>query len=202
MKKFNGFDRNDIYQDFERLPVGGYILKIMDAKEEQYRGGGSGLAISFDIAEGAHAGFYTANYKSQTSEDKKWKGVYRLYIPRDDGTEQDGWTKKRFNTVIVAIEESNPGYHWDWDEKKLKGKLVGGIFNNKEYDYNGRRGFFTNCYSLVDTERIRSGKFNIPADTLLKTSQHAMSNGYPAGATPGDDGFMNIPDGVDDELPF
>lgn len=27
-------------------------------------------------------------------------------------------------------------------------------------------------------------------------------NGYPANATPGQDGFMNIPDDIDEELPF
>lgn len=27
-------------------------------------------------------------------------------------------------------------------------------------------------------------------------------NGYPSGSTPAGDGFMNIPDGIDEELPF
>lgn len=27
-------------------------------------------------------------------------------------------------------------------------------------------------------------------------------NGYPQGSTPAGDGFMNIPDGIDEELPF
>ena len=27
-------------------------------------------------------------------------------------------------------------------------------------------------------------------------------NGYPAGSVPSGDGFMNIPDGIDEELPF
>ena len=199
MKQYKGFDRNDTYKDVERLPVGGYILKIMDAKEVTNDWGNT-LVISFDIAEGDHKDFFAANYKAQSGEDKKWKGVYRLRVPKDDGSEQDAWTKRRFNTVIVNIEDSNPGYHWDWDEKKLKGKLIGALFNNKEYEFNGRHGFFTNCYGLVTTEKIRSGKFEIPADTLLKPQ--AASNGYPTGAVPGDDGFMNIPDGIDEELPF
>lgn len=199
MRQFNGFDRNDTYKDFERLPAGGYVLEIMDAKEQSYPDGGRALVLSFDIKEGEYKGFYRENYKAQTGEDKKWKGVYRLYVPRDDGSEMDRWTKKRFNTVMVAIEESNQGYLWDWDEQKLKGKLVGGLFNNKEYHFNGRRGFFTNCHSLVTAEKIRSGKFEIPADTLLKEKGNS---GYPAGSTPGIDGFMNIPDGIDEELPF
>lgn len=75
------------------------------------------LVIAFDIAEGEQAGFYKRNYDSQTQEDKKWKGVYRLYCPKDDGTDQDNWTKRRFKTVMEAFESSNEKYHWNWDEK-------------------------------------------------------------------------------------
>jgi len=199
MKQYRGFNRNDTYKDSERLPVGGYVLKIMDAKESTSKWGNT-LLISYDIAEGDFKDFFTRNYKSQTGEDKKWKGVYRLRVPKDDGSEQDAWTTRRFNTVIVNIEESNQGYFWDWDERKLKGKLIGGLFNNKEYEFNGRHGFFTNCHSLVPVEKIRSGKFEIPADTMLRRKE--PSNGYPAGSFPGDDGFMNIPDGIDEQLPF
>lgn len=100
----------------------------------------------------------------------------------------------------MHFEASNQGYHWNWDEQTLKGKRIGALFNNKEYDFEGRHGFFTNCHSLVTAEKIRSGKFEIPADTLLK-----KNSGQPSGscASSVGDGFMNIPDGVDDEaLPF
>ena len=200
MRPLNGYAQAQAYSENERLPIGGYVLKILDAKEVVNERG-SILVISFDISEGDQKDFFANNYRAQTGEDKKWKGVYRLRVPKEDGTEQDNWTMRRFKTVMVAIEESNSGYHWNWDERSLKGKLIGGIFNNKEYDYNGRHGFFTNCYSLIAAEKIRSGKFEIPADTLLKPATAA-----PAGTPmtqPGYEGFMNIPDGADDEgLPF
>ena len=100
---------------------------------------------------------------------------------------------------MLNFEDSNPGYRWNWEEWTLKGKLIGALFNNKEYEFDGRHGFFTNCHSLVTVEKICSGKFTIPEDTLLKEKR---DNGYPAGSTPGIDGFMNIPDGIDEELPF
>ena len=74
--------------------------------------------------------------------------------------------------------------------------MIGALFNNKEYDFDGRHGFYTNCHSLVKAEKIRSGKFEVPADTLLKAQ-----NGSRSSALVGD-GFMNIPDGIDEELPF
>lgn len=142
MKQYNGFDRNDVYRNTERLPAGGYVIKILEAKEVE-NDYGRKLVISFDIAEGEYKDFFASNYKAQVGEDKKWKGTYRVNVPKDDGSEQDGWAKRRFNTLIVDIEESNPGYHWDWDESKLKGKTIGALFNNKEYEFNGRHGFFT-----------------------------------------------------------
>lgn len=197
MKKLNGYEKAQAYSETERLPVGGYVLKILEAKEQDNsdKGYNNQLIISFDIAEGDYKDFYANNYKAQQGEDKKWRGTYRLYIPKDDGTEQDGWTMRRFKTVMNALEDSNNGYHFDWDEKKMKGLLIGGLFNNKEYDYNGRQGFFTNCHSLVTVEKIRSSNFKIPADTLLKNGS--------MGSISGNDGFMNLPADIDsDELPF
>ena len=194
MKKRNSFNRENVYREVEKLPVGGYVIKILNAKEEEYSWG-SVLAIAFDIAEGEHTGFFNKNFQNQQGEDKKWKGVFRLNIPKEDGSEKDAWTQKKFNTTIVNIEDSNNGYFWDWDESKLKGKIVGALFNNKEYEFNGNHGFFTNCHSFVPVENIRSGKFTIPKDTLLPNSKGS--------AVPTDEnGFMNIPDGTDEEIPF
>ena len=195
MKQLNGYAQAQAYSDSERLPVGGYVLKIMDVKYQENEWGDV-IILSFDIEEGEQKGFFAANYKAQTGEDKRWKGTYRLRVPKDDGSEQDEWTKRRFKTVVAAFEESNAGYHWNWDEQTFKGKVIGALFNNKEYDFDGRHGFYTNCHSLVKAEKIRSGKFEVPADTLLKAQ-----NGSRSSALVGD-GFMNIPDGIDEELPF
>lgn len=196
MKKRGCFNRNNVIKEQEKLPVGGYVAKIINVKEENFEWGDR-LAIAFDIVEGEYAGFFDKHYKAQTSEDKKWKGTIRFNIPKEDGSEKDEWTQKRFNTNIVAIEDSNPGYFFDWDEAKLKGKMVGVIFNNKEYEFNGNHGFFTNPHSFTTVENIRSGNFRIPKDTLLPNST-ASSSAVPADAN----GFMSIPDGVDEEIPF
>lgn len=155
-------------QGGERLPAGGYILVIKNAEEVALSDGGRKLRISFDIAEGEYKGFYADNYRAQRDEDKKWKGNYDAFVPKEDGSEKDGWTANAFKGTTTAIEESNSGYHWDWDETKLKGKTVGGVFGNKEYEINGNRGFYTDCRFLTSVENIRSGKFKLPKDKLLK----------------------------------
>ncbi len=202
MKKLDGYEKAQAYGDTERLPAGGYVLEILDVEyqDNSSKGYNDKIVLSFDVSEGEHKGFYKDNYKEQAGEDKKWKGKFwNFRVPKDDGTEQDGWAMRRFKTIISAFEESNEGFHWDWDEKKLKGLLVGALFNNKEFESdNGTRGFYTNCHSLVTVEKIRSGKFEVPADTLLKgNSRHG--SGY--GQTDAD-GFMDVPDGIGGEFPF
>lgn len=195
MKQLNGYKDAQAYTEQERLPVGGYILKILNV-EYQSNTSGDVIVLSFDIDEGDYKGFYQRNHKNQSGEDKKWKGNYRIYVPKDDGSEADEWTMRRFKTIITNFEESNKGFHWDWDEQKLKGKKIGALFNNKEYNFNNRSGFFTNCHSLITVDRIKEGKFEIPADTLLKNG-----SAFAAPQLDGD-GFENIPDGIDEKLPF
>lgn len=195
MKRLNGYEKAEAYTDQEKLPVGGYVLKILDVKYQE-NDWGDVIVLSFDVEEGDYRGFFANNYRKQTGEDKRWKGTYRFRVPKEDGTEQDGWTMRRFKTVITNFEESNNGYHWDWNEQTLKGKLIGALFNNKEYDFRGRHGFFTNCHSLVTVEKIRSGKFEIPEDTLLGQRQQGTG-------APNVDDFINVPDNAEDDgLPF
>lgn len=166
MKPYNGYtpERKSAR---EILPAGGYVAKIMDVKELPYEWG-SVLAISFDIAEGDMRDFFAADYRSNTAEDKKWRGVYRLTVPKDDGSEKDGWTKNTFNGAMWAIEDSNPGYHWNWDETTLKGKTVGVIFRNKEWEMNGNTGWTTECGMLESANNIREGKYKPLKDKPLK----------------------------------
>ncbi|WP_130861454.1 hypothetical protein [Bacilliculturomica massiliensis] len=171
MKKLAGFEKAAPYADQAPLPVGGYILKILDARETENSWGGSSLVISFDIEEGDYKGFFSKNYKAQTQEDKKWKGTARWNVPNDDGSEKDAKAMRAFKTMITAIEDSNEGYHWDWDEIKLKGKIVGGVFGRKEYDFDGRHGFYTTCRNFKAVHAIREGSFKVPADWLLNREQ-------------------------------
>ena len=194
IKRFNDYAETKSYGDIQALPKGGYVLKIMGA-EVCSNSIGQYVKISCDIAEGEYMNFFANEYKNQQTEDKKWRCNYLLNIPNDDGTEKDGWTKRRFKTVIEALEESNSGYHFDWDEKKFKGKLIGGLFNEREYlsnDGNVKRA--TNLAQMCTVEKIRSGKFQLPDDKLLSSR--------PQQAPSSNNGFMSIPDGVDEELPF
>lgn len=191
MKPFNGYEAKKKVAR-EQLPAGGYVVKVLDVQELVY-GWGNVLEISFDITEGPHTGFFAADYKSNINEDRKWRGKYRLTEPKDDGTKEDGWTKNTFNGAMYSFEDSNNKYHWDWDEKKLKGLTVGALFRRKEWEKDGNTGWFTECCELIPAQDVRENHFQMPKDKPLK-NKTASKSSMPAG-------FEEIVD-TDDDLPF
>lgn len=198
IKKFNDYEQTKSYGSFEQLPKGGYVLQIKGV-ETRTNQNGDYLFISADIYEGDYIQFFTREYKNQQSEDKKWHCNYLLNIPTDDGSEQDGWTKRRFKTFTEALEDSNNGYHFDWDEQKFKGKLIGGLFNEREYKtQQGQIRKATNWAGVTSVENIRTDNYTLPKDRLLDRGYTAAPSST---ITPSDD-FMSVPDGIDEELPF
>ena len=197
IKKFDDFEKTQAYTDSVKLPRGGYVCKIAGAKiEENQRG--QYVKIAFDINEGEFAGYYQNKYSSNTNEDKKWPGVFTLNVPLDDGSEKDGWTKRRFKTFTNALEDSNSGYHFDWDETKFKGKLIGLVFNYREYEFDGQRGMVPNPAQVANINDIRENKFKIPKDKMLNGSKPDGSDKEAS-----INGFVSITSGpAIEEIPF
>lgn len=170
------------FSELPKLQPGGYVVKILNVKVEP-TDWGSRLAIQFDIAEGEFKGFFDKLYKATPDEweNKKWKGLMRLSIPHNTGDETK--FKKSlgyFKSQIQAFENSNANLHIDcerdWDENVLKGKLVGALFNEKEWEMNGNTGWFTQCKRFVPVNDIRSGNFTIPKREELKNKPSTASN--------------------------
>lgn len=190
------------FNELPKLEPGGYVLKILDVKVEESQWG-TRIALMFDIAEGKEKDFFNRLYKATPDEweSKKWKGSYRLKIPENAGDE----TKFRkslgfFKSQIEAFEKSNSGLkincEAEWNEQVLKGKIVGALFNEKEWEMNGKTGFFTNCARLVPADDIRSGNFKIPKKQLLKN--HA-ENSEPFNAEERLSDFVEVDTG---DVPF
>lgn len=165
----------------ERLPIGGYVLKILDVKEENY-GWGDVVVLRFDIAEGEQKGFFDKQYKAMSDEYKKWKGTYRLNVPKPKGDSEDDVKKYNrsvgfFRSQIEAFEKSNNviiDCSKEWDTAVLKNKLVGAVFGNKEWQMNGNSGWFTNCDHFIDVSDIRNGNFKIPKDKPLNNKPESV----------------------------
>ena len=191
MKAFNGLEIKKSVSANEPLPAGGYVAKILNAKVEEYSWG-EVLVISFDVAEGEYKDFFSKQYKENTREDKKWKGNFRLTVPQESNQYFDS-QKRTFGNAIWAIEESNPSFRWAWDENALKGKMVGVLFRNFEWEMDdGRSGWSTECCTFVSVEDVRTGNFKQPKDKPLRSK--ATSNATTS--------TFAVLDDTDDGLPF
>lgn len=179
-----------------RLPVGGYVAKIINAKVEEYNGSEK-LVLALDIAEGEHAGFYKKLYESKKVNypDAAWPCKYGQFV-----TTAEGNTNRFFKGIINSIEKSNPGYDFaatNGNEKTLIGKLVGAIFGEEEF-----RGNNGNVYTSVkpmqfrSVETIRSGEYEIPPKKTLAPSSNDLMSSFAAS------GKLEMVEDFSDELPF
>lgn len=173
MIQFKGMraERNVSSGEREKLPAGGYIARITKAyiKEQSW---GKQLVIEFDICEGEYIGFFQRDADNNQFEPGKWRGVFRLTIPKgDELDDRDVANQKKFNNLIYALEDSNRGYHFDGDELMMRGKVVGVIFGNKQWEMNGSTGWSTQCFGVDSAANIREGSYTMPKDRPLRKKQ-------------------------------
>ena len=193
IRKPNNWNEVQEFTDRQKLPVGAYVSKIKQVRiqDNSY---GSQLAMLFDISEGEYTGYFKDEFDANTNEDKKWRGVLRVWLPKDDGSEKDEMTKRSFKGMVTAFENSNLGYKWDWNENSLVGKTVGILFRNEEWDYNGKHGWAVRPFRAISADKVRDESFTIPKDKALSNSQSAAPS-YP---NP-NNGYTEVDD---EELPF
>ena len=193
IKPFNGFApaQMNTAQPVEQIPAGAYVARILTAEEVN-----GFLVLKLDIAEGPYAGYYEklhANAWADTNGNKRWKGTYRLRIPKE-GTDYYERDVVRFNGDLWLIMESNPGYEWDWNEESLMMKLVGITIREAEYDVNGYSGVTTEIGRLERVSDVREGKTHAMRRRTLKPRPVSPVTASLANAQPVDN--------VDEEDPF
>lgn len=169
MQKPKDFDTAKAFGDFEQLPAGGYVCKIIGVEETKSSNGNPMIKIAVDIAEGPEKDWFNEIYKADTREFKKWpaSGVIYQVVENKDGS-TNGYFKAFTDTVI----ESNPNFMIEWGDNFtacFKGKLVGVIFAREEYqrDDGERRWTTKPQQGYKTTEDIRKGNFKIPEDKPL-----------------------------------
>ena len=115
--------------DFKSLPIGAYECVIKDARiNHNEQSGKDTFKVSVDIASGEYKDYFQKMYESDTRIDKKWSNNAVRYLAFT------GDNVAYFKGFITTVENSNVGYTWDWDETKLKGKKVCGVFQYEEYE--------------------------------------------------------------------
>ena len=184
------YNKENRKKTFEQLPKGAYVCKIMNVEASKSKKGQDMIKISFDIAEGDYKDFYTKQYQSSTSEDKHWSydAVMYLVIPYD-GCEP--FVQQNWDTFWADIEDSNNGYVFDGDEKKVVGKTFGGVFRIEQNEgNNGNIYDHTRLAGTRISQDIRDGKVTkLPKDKIVEAA---------APKTASADGFIDIPQNAED----
>ena len=157
MKAFSGFKAEASGRKPNMLPAGAYVAKIKGVKIEGQEPDQQ-LVLRVDVEEGPYEKYFFKRFmadKERSNYEPKYKGDFKIRIPNDENTKAlyPETDLKRFNDAIYRIEQSNPGYHWDWNENGLKGLLVG--INMQPGEYNGYP--FTKIGRLEIVDDVRAG---------------------------------------------
>ena len=128
------------------------------------------IELMIEIIAGEYANRYDELYRDQLERfggNVSYKGIFRLTPPSDD---DEDWRKRAFEGNLWCVEQSNPGYSWDWDEKKLKGKKIGISVRDYFYTSNDKDRHTTEIARLETIDDVKSGKVK-PMNPRDKRSQ-------------------------------
>lgn len=140
MEKFNGYDDIKVNESYEKIKVGGHYCKILEAKVVEFTSPKDNkkyeqLVLKIDIVEpDEQAGYYERKFANDAKTDAlnaKWKGYHKISVPTN---ESEDFIKTNFKRFTTSVENSNPGYKWNWQENTLVGKVFGGVFGLEEFE--------------------------------------------------------------------
>lgn len=152
--------------DFRGLPIGAYECVIMDARvNHNEQSGKDTFKVSVDIASGEFKDYFRKMYENDTRIDRKWNNNAVKYLS------YTGDNVAYFKGFITTIENSNANYKWDWDETKLKGKKVCGVFQYEEYEkQDGTKGIKVRLNKFRSLDKMK--------DIEVQNSVKTLNNSY------------------------
>lgn len=198
MQKPNGYDEAKAGGDFTTVELGGHYLVIKQVSERINKNNQPMIVVLFDFAQNdKQAGYFMEQFKNDIRPDKKWSNQATQYINVYD---QDGKTSRSFKTFTTCVEHSNTGFITQWGDnfcQQFKDKKIGGVFGEQMDFYNGEKKKKRVLRWFVSSEKVADAQ--IPDISETAAYKQHKQNGAVATS---DDGFMNIPDEIDEELPF
>lgn len=201
MNKPNNYENTQAAGEFTPIDLGGHYLVIKQVEEMSSKGGKPMIKISFDTADNdKQPHYFLDRFRGDIRPDKKWPANGVSYIMTED---QNGNCSRSFKGFTTSVEKSNPGFSVQWGPNFaacFKNKLVGGIFREELGIYNGKETKQRKLQWFCANEKVADAAVPDP----YETDEHKSWRESDGRTTnPADDqGFMNIPDGVEEELPF
>lgn len=195
MNKPNNYEATQVGSDFTPVELGGHKAIIKKVEETTSSTGKPMLkiAIDFDTTD-KQPNYFMESFKNDIRPDKKWPANGVIYVLSEDA---NGNCSKNFKSFINAFEKSN-GCTAIWGAKfanQFTNKKIGTIFGLVEEEYNGEVKKRHKHRWFCEYDKAESA--SIPEAKLLATTSEPL----PASTNPAD-GFVNVPDGVDADVPF
>ena len=183
--------------DFRGLPIGAYECVIKDARiNDNEQSGKDTFKVSVDIASGEYKDYFQKMYESDTRIDRKWNNNAVKYLS------YTGDNVAYFKGFITTVENSNANYKWDWDETKLKGKKVCGVFQYEEYEkQDGTKGIKVRLSKFRSLDKL--GKIEVSDSVKLLDGSFMEYEDYKnRSVNTAKDIFDDVVEISDDQLPF
>ena len=168
---------------------GGYICRVVDVEDEADK---KRLKLFLEIVTGEYKGYG----QQMEAAFKFWP--LTVFTPYEEGR------RKFLASVLVAMEESNPGFkRTDLKDNPdiLKGKLVGAVMNDEIYwKQDGTESTRTKIRFFCSGSSIKNGDFKVPDKPDV--NQYTKDKYAKQAAQTADINTETPPWPDDDDLPF
>lgn len=193
MNKPSGYDDVQI-GGFTPVDLGGHYCQIKQVAERKSSTGKDMIVVLFDFCKpDAQENYFMNLFAGDVREDKKWPFSGSKYIMVND-YQDPSKTSRQFKAFCTCVEKSN-GYSIQWGGNnwaaQFKGKKIGAVYGAEEHEYDGKVTMRHNPRYFCNIDAVKDAK--IPEAKLLKNV---------SGTATDSDGFINIPEGTDEEIPF
>lgn len=162
MKKPDNWENTKAAGEFQRPTAGGYvcrITKVTDVPDKEY------LAIEYDICEGEFKG-----YGKETLERAGFTPFHFIKSYKQKAL-------SFFKAFTDAVEQTNNGFTFAWDERTLVGKGIGLVLGEEEYQKrDGGVGVRLVPVAFKTANEIRNGEFTVPERKTIAPSASTFTD--------------------------
>ena len=178
---------------FEILPAGGYIAKIIDVDDREWKNHSEPAhMIMMDIAEGEHMALFQKN--NQGADKEHWL-TYWFAEPSKDSPE---WLLSKVGGIQTSLAESNDRVNLA-DPHAWNGKLVGVVVGDEEVESQSGTVYTRPYVSYIcSTGRIRKGEGQPGGYKIPKLKKLDAPAPMPVQASDLTDSFS----AAEDDIPF
>ena len=198
MEKINDWEKVEAkgMEDFKALPIGAYECVIKEANvHKSETSGKESFRVAVDIASGEYKDYFQNRYDKNTNMNKNWDNNATRYLAFQ------GDNVAYFKGFITSVENSNVGYTWDWDETKLVGKKICGVFQYEEYEnQEGKKGVKVRLTKFRSLDKIK--EIEVSDSVRLLNGSYMSIDDYNQQKNNSTAPFNDLVETTDDDMPF